>query len=100
MQNDESLVRSTADEIEEMARRGQDESDFGRVRAMTEAELEAAIDSARRRRDRLGDGSDRHSRAEEASDRLFDSAMSDRFKAQGPGYQTRMNAVLRGYVEA
>jgi uncharacterized protein (DUF4415 family) len=24
----------------------------------------------------------------------------DWFKAQGAGYQTRMNAVLRGYVEA
>lgn len=30
----------------------------------------------------------------------FDADVIDRFKAQGAGYQTRMNAVLRSYVEA
>jgi uncharacterized protein (DUF4415 family) len=33
-------------------------------------------------------------------DAAFDSAVNDWFKAQGPGYQNRMNAVLRGYMEA
>jgi uncharacterized protein (DUF4415 family) len=30
----------------------------------------------------------------------FDSDLVDWFKADGKGYQTRMNAVLRAYVEA
>ncbi|HEY7031879.1 MAG TPA: BrnA antitoxin family protein [Thermomicrobiales bacterium] len=30
----------------------------------------------------------------------FDADVVDWFKAQGAGYQTRMNAVLRSYVEA
>ncbi|MCH8953607.1 MAG: BrnA antitoxin family protein [Proteobacteria bacterium] len=30
----------------------------------------------------------------------FDGDMLDWFKAQGKGYQTRMNAVLRSYYEA
>jgi uncharacterized protein (DUF4415 family) len=30
----------------------------------------------------------------------FDAEVIDWFKAQGPGWQTRMNAVLRAYVEA
>jgi len=29
----------------------------------------------------------------------LDSDVVDFFKAQGPGYQTRMNDVLRAYVE-
>ncbi len=30
----------------------------------------------------------------------LDQDVIDRFKAQGPGWQTRMNAVLRSYVDA
>ncbi len=30
----------------------------------------------------------------------LDAMVVDFFRAQGPGYQTRMNAVLRRYVEA
>lgn len=30
----------------------------------------------------------------------FDQDVVDWFREQGPGYQTRMNAVLRSYVEA
>jgi hypothetical protein len=44
MQNDESIVRYTANEIDEMARRGEDQTDCDRVRTMTDAEIEAAID--------------------------------------------------------
>jgi uncharacterized protein (DUF4415 family) len=29
----------------------------------------------------------------------FDADVIEWFKAQGPGYQTRMNAVLRAYVD-
>jgi hypothetical protein len=45
MQNGESIVCCAADEIEAMARDDKDQTDFERVRAMTEAELEAPIDS-------------------------------------------------------
>lgn len=45
MQKKEHIVRYTADELDEMLLRGEDQSDWPRVRAMTEEELEASIDA-------------------------------------------------------
>ena len=44
MQNGERIVRYTADELDEMLRRGESQTDWARVDAMTEEELEASID--------------------------------------------------------
>jgi hypothetical protein len=44
MPNDERIVRFTADEIDEMRRRGEDRTDVARLDAMTEEELDASID--------------------------------------------------------
>lgn len=100
MQNDEGIVRYTADEIDDMARCGQDQTDFDRVRAMTEAELEASIDA---REEGEFDWETVQIGFPAPKRQLtvrFDGDVIDWFKAQGPGYQTRMNAVLRGYVAA
>jgi uncharacterized protein (DUF4415 family) len=100
MQNDESIVRYTADEINEMARRGQDQTDYDRVQSLTEAELEASIDSREAGEfdwDAVQIGMPEPKRQLTVR---FDGDVIDWFKAQGPGYQTRMNAVLRGYVAA
>ncbi len=100
MQNNEHTVRSTADEIDQMRRRGEDQTDWARVDAMTEEELEASIDH-----DEEGeiDWSTVQVGIPGPKQQLtvrFDADVVEWFKAQGAGYQTRMNAVLRSFVEA
>ncbi len=100
MQNNEHTVRSTADEIDAMRRRGEDQTDWARVDAMTEEELEASID-----RDEEGeiDWSTVQVGIPGPKQQLtvrFGADVVEWFKAQGAGYQTRMNAVLRSFVEA
>ncbi len=100
MQNNERIVRYTADEIDAMRQRGEDQTDWARVDAMTEEELEASIDH-----DEEGeiDWSTVQVGIPGPKQQLtvrFDADVVEWFKAQGAGYQTRMNAVLRSFVEA
>ncbi len=46
MQKSEHIVRYTADELDEMLARGESRTDWARVDAMSEEELEASIDRA------------------------------------------------------
>ena len=100
MQKQERIVRYTADEIDEMLRRGESQTDWARVDALTEAELEASIDHE-------DEGEFDWSTVQvgipgpkqQVPIRL-DQDVIEWFKAQGAGYQTRMNAVLRSYVTA
>jgi uncharacterized protein (DUF4415 family) len=104
-----NIVRYTAEELEAMLARGEDETDWARVDAKTEEDLAADMAS-----DPAWDGvpEDWVSRAHMVSGALtrrpenkrqvtmrFDADILDYFKAQGRGWQSRMNAVLRGYVE-
>ena len=100
MQKQETIVRYTAEELDEMLRRGESQTDWARVDAMTEEELEASID-----RDEEGemDWTTVQVGIPGPKQQLtvrFDADVIDWFKAQGAGYQTRMNAVLRSFVEA
>src|SRR5208283_2876022 len=72
------IVSYTDSELKSMQRRGLSRTDWKRVDAMTEAELEASI---------AADPDDIH-------DEL------DWFKQSGEGYQTRMNNVLRAFFES
>ena len=100
MEKNERIVRYTAAELEEMRRRGEDLTDYARLDAMTEEELEASID-----KDEEGefDWSTARVGIPQPKQQLtvrFDRDVVEWFKAQGAGYQTRMNAVLRSFVEA
>ncbi|MDP9354162.1 MAG: BrnA antitoxin family protein [Chloroflexota bacterium] len=100
MQNNEHIVRSTADEIDAMRGRGEDQTDWARVDALTEEELEASIDHAE---EGEFDWSTVQVGIPGPKQQLtvrFDADVVEWFKAQGAGYQTRMNAVLRSFVEA
>ncbi len=79
-------------------------TDWVRVDALTEADIERMAEN---------DGENPSSRAEDWADAVvglpplkipvnakFDADVVDWFKSQGRGYQTRMNAVLRKYMEA
>ncbi len=99
MQKSESIVRYTAAEIDEKLRRGEDQTDEAWVESLTEQQLEASIDPS----DEADFDWDHVSvTIPDPKQQLtvrFDGDVIEWFKAQGPGYQTRMNAVLRSYVD-
>ena|SRR5687768_6142218 len=100
MQKSEHIVRYTNQELDEMLERGEDRSNLDRVRALTEEELDASIDLEE---EGEIDWSSIQIGLPESKQQLtlrLDPDVIAWFKASGRGYQTRMNAVLRSYVEA
>jgi uncharacterized protein (DUF4415 family) len=105
MAKKENTVTYTDKQIRKRLARGEDRTDWKRVDAMTESELEAAIAS---------DPDEAH---DEGAGEWFagipplpprkeyvhiglDEDMLGWFRSLGRGYQTRMNAVLRQYYQA
>lgn len=96
-------VRHSAEAIKAMVARGESRTDWARVDAMSERELEASI---------AADADDVHEDVDwsEAVKGLpppkehisirVDFDVLTWFKATGKGYQTRMNNVLRVFVES
>lgn len=88
-------------ELDQMAARGEDRTDWTQVRTLTESELERAI----------ADDPDSDPPVDMSMMTLtfrankkgvflrLDPEVLDFFKSQCPRYQTRINAVLRAYVE-
>jgi len=100
MRRDGDIVIYTADELREMRERGEDLTDWERVRSLTDEEIEASIDYEDEGEfdwDNVIVGIPLPKR--QITLRL-DGDIIDAFKAQGSGYQTRINNVLRGYVNA
>ncbi len=100
MAKSEHIVRYTAAELEEMRRRGEGLTDWARVDAMTEEELEAAIDLE-------DEGEADHSTVwlgiPNAGQNIYlplDQDVAEWFTSTGPGWPARITAVLRRYVEA
>ena len=100
MKNDKPMRDSSAEDLGGLLHG--DHSDLGRVTSITDAELEAAIASDL---DEAGMVVDWAKAAistpgrKEATTIRLDAAVLDYFKRQGRGYQTRINAVLRHYVQ-
>jgi uncharacterized protein (DUF4415 family) len=103
------IVRYTAEEITAMRARGEDRTDWAAVDAKTQAELAADMAS-----DEAWDGVPRDwvSRAAAAARAMqrpkenkrqvtirFDADVLDYFRRQGRGWQGRMNAVLRAFMD-
>jgi uncharacterized protein (DUF4415 family) len=96
-------TRYTAEEIDAMLVRGDSRTDWARVKRMTEAELEASI---------AADPDDVHAPvdwkkavkgvppAKRDIHLRIDADVLDWFKQAGRGYQTRINEVLRAFVES
>jgi uncharacterized protein (DUF4415 family) len=105
MKKDGDIVSYTVEELEQMRARGESRTDWARVDAMTEAELEAAIasdpDWADIPRDLYKHATPSCPEGIKAQIRLrIDPDLLAWFKRQGPGYQARINAALRAFVEA
>jgi uncharacterized protein (DUF4415 family) len=96
------MTKFSAADLEKRSR-SESQTDIARLRRMTEAELEEKIATDP---DWSSVPADRHLKAEAMMQRpkkLFsfrlDADVLDWFKSQGTGYQTRMNAVLRSFME-
>jgi uncharacterized protein (DUF4415 family) len=103
MRKGESTRTYTADDLKAMRRRGEDRTDWAKIDAMTEADLERAIAEDEDQRDLEPDWT----RAELVLPRPGQSVhpslepeVVDFFKAGGTGHITRVQAVLRAYVDA
>ena len=100
MESTDRIVRYTAEEIDEKLRRGEDQTDYARLDMMTEEELEASIDWEEEGEFDWSTAMAGIPGPKQELTVLLDGDIIDWFKAQGADYQLRMNAVLRGYVEA
>lgn len=100
----DDIRRYTTDELRAKRERGESRTDWARVDAMTEEELEAAIASDPDWKDVPRDWWKDAVPVSPGPKRLLslrlDPDVVEWFRAQGPGYQTRMNAVLRAYMKA
>jgi uncharacterized protein (DUF4415 family) len=109
MANDENIVSYTAEEIAAMRARGEDLTDWARVDAKSDAEI--AADTAS---DPSWDGIpedwyehaiplngalSRHKDFKRAVQILFDADVVECFERDGEGWQDRMNAAPRVYIE-
>ncbi|MGB7213407.1 MAG: BrnA antitoxin family protein [Gemmatimonadales bacterium] len=82
-----------------------DRTDWPRVNALTDLDIAAAVASDPDAAPLLDDEWFRHAKLAFLEPKVavsirLERGVVDWFKAQGPRYQTRINAVLRGYVEA
>ena len=109
MQRKGNFVSYSAEELAAMEARGEDKTDWARVEAMTEEELEAAIASDPDWRDiprdwykdaKPGLPFPLPKEGKKQVTLRLDPDILEHFKRQGRGWQTRINAVLRTFVEA
>jgi len=100
VKNEEHISIHTSEELKAMNDRGEDRSDWSYVRSLTDEELEASIDFED---EGYPDWSTIRVSSPAAKKQItvrFDPDIIEWFQGQGPGYQTRMNAVLHSYVLA
>jgi uncharacterized protein (DUF4415 family) len=102
MRKKESIVRASAEQIQAMRGRGEVRSDWRAAEQMPQVEVERLADE-----DEGPLPADWENTLElgipepaQAVHIRFDAEVLRWFKARGPGYQTRINAVLRAFVQA
>ena len=105
MAKKENIVRYTSEELDALIAAGEDQTDWERVRNMTEEELEAAIEADPD--EDLDDGVGPWFKGippppppKEYIHIGLDEDIVAWFRQSGRGYQTRINAVLRVYYTA
>jgi uncharacterized protein (DUF4415 family) len=100
---DESTANYSTDDLREMRRRGSDRTNWRKVDSTTDEELERVISKDEDERDLEPDWARAHLVLPESKAHInlrVDRDVLRFFKERGPGYQTRMNAVLRAYMNA
>lgn len=98
------IKRFTREELRAKREKGESRSELDAVRRMSEAELETSIaedpDWKNVPRDWWKDALPVMPGPKKLLSLRLDPDVVDWFRAEGPGYQTRMNAVLRAYMQA
>ena len=104
MQRKGSTARYSAEELKAMRERGESRSDWDRVKKLTDEEIERAIaedPDAGTLPENWPEGVEiGMPKAKERITVRLDADVLDWFKGQGKGYQTRINAVLKAYVDS
>jgi len=100
--NEDAIKRYASTELKERLARDQSATDWDRLARQSESEIEQAA-----RQDPDFDGQDdawlstaklEMPKPKQLISLRLDAEILDWFKSQGPGYQTRVNAVLLSYV--
>ena len=102
MQKKDDTVRYTAEELAEMRKRGETHSDLAKAAALTNDEIEAQIAADPDEASMVIDWDSATIAMPQPKAVLnmrVDRDVLDYFRQTGKGYQTRINAVLRSYVE-
>jgi uncharacterized protein (DUF4415 family) len=103
MARNDDIVRYTAEEIKAKIARGEDRTDWARIDASTATELEASIaadpDDVHQEPDWSQSVKGLPPRKEHINIRV-DADVLSWFRETGKGYQTRINNVLRAFVES
>lgn len=98
----ENIVRYTAEEIEEMVARGQSKTDWARLDALTDEDIERAMRDDPDWQDFMDIDWSKAvlviPQKKKAISIRLDEDVVDFFQATGKGYQTRINAVLRHFM--
>jgi uncharacterized protein (DUF4415 family) len=103
MEKKKDIRRYTSAELKAMRARGESKTDWARFDAKSEEQLERDIADDPDYRDAPDDWYKNATLVIPTSKKMLslrlDSDILDWFKQQGPGYQTRINAVLRAYAD-
>jgi uncharacterized protein (DUF4415 family) len=101
VKKDGNIVSYTVEELEQMRARGESRTDWARGDAMTEAAIASDPDWADIPSDWYKHATPHYPPALRKEVRLrLDPDLLAWFKGQGPGYQARINAALRAFVDA
>ncbi len=103
MQNEEHIVSYSVEALREMRRRGESRTDWAKVDDITDEQLEALIAEDDDEQDFVPDWHKAKVVMPEAKEHIslrLDADVLRFFKSSGKGYQTRINAVLRSYMQA
>ena len=100
MRKHDTIVRYTAEELDDKRRRGEGQTNIEAVKALSEAELEAAIDHQEEGEIDWSTASVELPKPKVAFTMRYDQDVLTWFRSQGPGYQTKINAILKRYIEA
>jgi uncharacterized protein (DUF4415 family) len=95
-----TITTTTLEEAKARIARGESRTNWERVDALTEEELEASIDYEEEGYPIPGTTRAIPDPRKQQITLRLDRDVIEWFKGQGPGYQTRMNAVLRSYMLA
>jgi uncharacterized protein (DUF4415 family) len=102
MAKKEHIVRYTAEELAEMRKRGESRSDWAKAAAMTDEQIDASIAADPDEAGMVMDWDNATVEMPQPKVPLnmrVDRDVLEYFRKTGKGYQTRINAVLRSYVD-